>query len=298
MNYYNKELNITIDNDSTLKIRKMNYYNKELNITIINCPFIMKEYDYCVIGYEKNSFNIRLKVCGNSELTIDSNGDVYMMKGAAQIRTNTFVRCDENTKVDVFGTSKVKATNNSRVRAFDNVAVEARDFTFIEAHDSAKVEAYDSATVIGLDNSIIKACGTSIVDAYYNSTIEAREFSTIYVKSEDADIKANNHFGAVIGQVFRTKSKMKVYQKLAGNLIATLELEKGQTFISENHSLCYTNKALVVAIKDMRTNVSYTLGTPFKDPDMVYEVGRTVTVDLREQPGIYFHLSLKDAEEW
>ena len=143
----------------------------------------------------------------------------------------------------------------------------------------------------------------STVYAHNNSTVRAYDFSCIYRKSIYAKITVDNPFVKVFEQVFKVPKRMLVYKKLANNLIATLQLERGQIFQSQFQDKCRTDKALVVSIESIDGKVKYEKGFSQNNNSFIYEVGKIVSAkydeDINEcSTGIHFFLSRHSAERY
>jgi len=233
----------------------------------------------------------------NCSITADDKVEV-------EAHNNSFIRAYQDSTVAVLGNSSVVAFNKAKIEAWGNSKVISYQNSKIEAWKDSKITAYDNSEVVARDNSLIRAYGASKVRACANSKIMAYDFSTIYVDSVYTEIKTHNHYGAIIGQVFKAKRTMRVYKKLADDLIATLELSKGQEFQSEDHHKCRTYRALVVAIESKDKSKSYKRGVSQYKSNFVYEVGKEVIADkyysgISEcSHGIHFFLNRKSAEEY
>ena len=168
---------------------------------------------------------------------------------------------------------------------------------------NSTVYASANSTVYASDNSTVTAYGNSTVYARANSTVWAHEFSCIHQFSINAKITSENHFGAIICQVFKLKKQITVYKKLEGQKIAVLQLEKGQIFQSERHEKCRTDRAIVVMIESIDGKTQYTDGCSIKDSNFKYEVGKTVSAVYDENieecaSGIHFFLTREKAEKF
>ena len=168
---------------------------------------------------------------------------------------------------------------------------------------NSTVTAWSNSTVYAHDNSTVTAYDNSTVTACDNSTVTAYEFSCIHQFSINAKIKTENHFGAIIGQVFKLKKGITVYKKLESQKIAVLQLEKGQIFQSEKHKKCRTDRAIVLKIESIDGKTQYTDGYSIKDSNFKYEVGKTVSAKYDEQieecaSGIHFFLTREKAEKF
>jgi len=257
--------------------------------------------------------NFKIKAYDNSKITLHENSQ-------AEARDNSKVMAWGNSKVTLHEKSQAEAWNNSKVEAHDASIVEAYDESIIEAYDNSKIiahsasqiatydnskaETYNDSGIDSFDNSEVEARGNSIIRAWDDSKVEMYDFSVVHVKSSDVEIKTHNHYGAIIGQIFKAKKTMRVYKKLANDLIATLELSKGQIFQSEEHDKCRTDRALVVAIENVNKTKSYKKGVSMHNNDFIYEVGKEVIADkyysgiYECSHGIHFFLNRKSAEEY
>jgi len=225
-------------------------------------------------------------------------------KVEVEAHDNSFVEAYQDSTIQVWENSSAVAFNKAEIEAWGNSKVISHQNSKIEAWEDSKITAYDSSEVIARHNSSIKAYCASKVRACANSKIMAYDFSTIYVDSVYTEIKTHNHYGAIIGQVFKAAKPIQVYKKLADDLIATLELSKGQEFQSEDHHKCRTYRALVVAIENKDKSKSYKKGVSQYDSKFIYEVGKEVAADKYDNDiaecshGIHFFLNRKSAEEY
>lgn len=271
------------------------YKNEKLNIKIEN------EQYFDII--EKQNF-VELKVDSVIKFIVYHNSKVTAYDAST-------VKAYSNSKVTAYDNSTVKSYDNSTVipydvsivRAYDNSTVIAYDVSKVYAHHNSTVTAYDNSTVYAYHNSTVYSYHNSTVYAYSNSTVTCNEFSICYRKSVRAKITTNNHYGAVIEQVFKAKKKMVVYKKLQDDLICELELVKGQIFQSENHSKCRTDKAKVLKIESIDGTQQYQEGVSQYDKNFIYKVGETVSAQYDENivecsRGIHFFLSRKGAENY
>jgi hypothetical protein len=203
--------------------------------------------------------------------------------------------CGKST-VYAYGESTVHANDKSKVYANEKSTVYASEESTVYAYHESKVYAYDKTKVYAYDESKVYAHG--------ESRVSACEFSCIYVKSIDCNIVKENHFGAIIEQVFVLDHDMEVYKKLKGNKIATLLLKKGQGFQSKNHNKCRTNEAFVVSIKSTDKRRTYKKGISMHDSSFIYRVGETVKPDFYDNNieecsgGIHFFLTREKAENY
>jgi hypothetical protein len=122
------------------------------------------------------------------------------------------------------------------------------------------------------------------------------------VKSVNSKVKLENHFGAIIQQVFKTTKKTIVFKKLKDGLIAELVLSKGQICQSENHGKCRTDRGTVLSITDA-DGKKYLEGRSAYDPTFVYTVGAVVSAPYDEKidecsTGIHFFLTREEAERY
>ena len=283
----------------------MTYKNKKLNIEIEN-PYeeINIKENHNRIEIYKDSEKL-LEVYNNSRITITKN---YKFLTFDNSTVNSYGKSElyayDNSSIYAYDNSVINANNSSNVYAYDNSSIEAQYNSEIRAHDNSKLNAYDQAIVFAYDNSIVSAFNTSIIHAYGNSTINASNFSTLYINCACAQSHRINHFGKIIISEFKVKKTMKVYKKLADDLIATLELSKGQVFQSECHYKCRTDRALVVAIESIDKSKSYDKGMSDHDKNFIYEVGKEVVADYYDTKinecshGIHFFLTRKEAEEY
>ncbi len=228
------------------------------------------------------------------------------------------VRAHDSSTVRAFGSSSVVAYDSSTVEAYDSSSVEAfgsssvvaygsssvvaYGSSSVVAYDSSTVWAYDSSTVMAHDSSSVRAYDSSTVRAYYSSTVVAYNFCCVFVKSVNSKVKPENHFGAIIQQVFKTTKKTIVFKKLKDNLIAELVLSKGQIFQSENHGKCRTDRAEVLSITDV-DGKKYLEGHSTHDHTFVYTVGAVVSAPYDKEvkecsTGIHFFLTREEAERY
>ena len=260
--------------------------NKRLNIKIKNSKlFEIKEKEDNIELYYNDI--LMLKVYKNSIVNIFDKSTVKVY---------------ENSTVSAFDESTLETYGDSIVSAFDGSTVRAYNDSRVTASGESKVEAYDSSIVTAIDNSKVEAYDSSIVTASGESKVEAYDFSCIYKKSNKIKINQINHFGAMIEQVFKVKKKTVVYKKLEDDKIAKLELEKGQSFQSEDHNKCRTNKAKVLSITNMDNTETYKYGCSQHDNNFIYEVGKTVEAEYDEEirecsKGIHFYLNRREAEK-
>jgi hypothetical protein len=166
-----------------------------------------------------------------------------------------------------------------------------------------KFRILENSSVEAYDNSIVRAWGNSIVRAWGNSSVVAKEFSSVYIKSIHTKISTDNHFGAIIKQVFKTTKKTVVYKKLRDEKIAVLELTKGQIFQSENHDKCRTEYAKVLRIESIDGKEQFQEGCPQHDESFKYIVGEVVKSTYDEKiiecsDGIHFFLTREKAERF
>lgn len=197
------------------------------------------------------------------------------------------------SKILAYGKSEVFACNESTVEAYGNSIVHASHHTVIKAYQDAFVYAHDF--------SIVHAYDKVKVEAHYRSDINAYDFSSIYVNSPLSKISNTNHFGTVITQVHKVTKKMLVYKKLYGGKVATLQLEKGQVFQSENYYKCRTDRALVISIESVDGRTQYESGVSMFDSNFKYVVGQMVSSDYDKRieecgRGIHFFLRRDLAE--
>jgi hypothetical protein len=262
------------------------YKNEKLNIEIIDNVLDVKEFYNNVELYDNDV--LRFKIYNNSTVGAYDNSTVIAY---------------ENSTVIAYENSKVIAYDNSTVIAYENSKVVAYDNSTVRAYDNSTVEVYNNSKVVAYENSTVEVYNNSTVEAYGNSKVEAKEFSCVFIKSINAKITKQNHFGAIIGQVFETEKDILVYKKLEKNLIATLQLKKGQVFQSENHDKCRTDKALVVSIETVDKSQSFEVGYSQNDNKFEYKVGQVVSAkydeNIREcSTGIHFFLTREKAEAY
>ena len=212
------------------------------------------------------------------------------------------VEAHDSSTVMAHDSSTVRAFGSSTVYAFGSSTVEAYDSSTVYAHDSSTVEAYTSSTVRAFGSSTVRAFGSSTVEAHGSSTVEAHGFCCVFVKSVNSKVKLENHFGAIIQQVFKTTKKTIVFTKLKDGLIAELVLSKGQIFQSENHGKCRTDRAEVLSITDV-DGKKYLEGHLTHDHIFVYTVGAVVSAPYDKEvkecsTGIHFFLTREEAEKY
>ena len=240
------------------------------------------------------------------------NSSTVRAYGSSTVRaygSSTVVAYDSST-VEAYGSSTVRAYGSSTVEAFDSSIVKALDSSTVEAYGSSTVRAYNSSTVYAynsstveaFDSSTVRAYGSSIVKALNSSTVRAFGFCCVFVRSVNAKVKPENHFGAIIKQVFKTTKKIIVFKKLKDDVVAELALSKGQIFQSENHGKCRTDRAEVLSITDV-DGKKYLEGHSDYDRTFVYTVGAVVSVpydkEVREcSTGIHFFLTREEAEKY
>jgi len=282
----------------------MNYRNEKLNISIENSDYFDE--------VEENDNYVSLIVDGVEKFRIYSNSTVEAYSNSTvRAYSNSTVYAYSNSKVEAYEKSTVEAYENSTVYAYSNSKVEAWNNSTVRAYDNSTVEAWNNSTVRAYDNSTVEAWGNSIVRAYDESTVEAYdkstviayEFSCVYTKSVNAKISVENHFGAIVKQVFKTTKKIIVYKKLKDNKIAVLELVKDQVFQSENHDKCRTDCAKVLRIESIDGKTQYQNGVSQHDVNFKYIVGETVSSnydnDIKEcSEGIHFFLTREKAERY
>jgi hypothetical protein len=298
MNYKNQNLNITIENIQHFKILEKEFYIILFNNDIKKFTI----YDNSTVWAYNNSTvkafnNSTVEAYNNSTVESYDNSTVWACgNSTVKAYNNSTVESYDNSTVWACGNSTVKAYNNSTVESYDNSTVWAYDNSTVKAYDNSTVKAYNNSTVLAYNNSTVLACG--------NSTVKAYDFSCIYIKDTKTTINQNNHFGAVIKQVFKTTKKLTVYKKLKNNLIAELQLSKNQTFQSERHDKCRTNKAKVLKIENIEKTKQYKTGVSNWDRGFIYEVGKIVSVEDYDEnikecsTGIHFFLNRKAAERF
>ena len=96
---------------------------------------------------------------------------------------------------------------------------------------------------------------------------------------------------------------MIVYKKLKDNLIAELELVRGQIFQSANHNKCRTDRAKVLKIRNIEKTETYNEGYSIHDESFKYVVGEMVEAPYNKNikecsTGIHFFLNEKSAENY
>lgn len=237
-----------------------------------------------------------------------------------KVYRNSGVCAYNSSLIDVYGSSRVSAYDKSTVNAYvesivnayggsiiyarDSSTIGANGSSTVCAYDNSKVYAYYKSIIYAYDSSTISAYDKSTVYAYCKSTVDANEFSMVYIYNFKVKIKTENHFGAIIKQVFNIKEDILVYKKLQDDMIATLKLVKGQTFQSERFDKCRTDKALVVEITDIINTEKYQSGVSSYDENFIYEVGKEVIADKYDENieecsgGIHFFLTREKAEEY
>lgn len=189
-----------------------------------------------------------------------------------------------------------------KFRIYDSSEVYAHSSSEVRAYGSSTVHAHDSSKVYAHSSSKVTANGSSTVHAHGSSEVYAHDFSTVYQLGQNT-VATENHYGAVIKQVFKVKKKMIVYKKLRNGLIAELELNRGQVFQSENHSKCRTDSAKVLGITSLDGKKSFIRGISQKDVAFEYRVGEVVKApydpEIKEcSTGIHFFLSRRQAENY
>ncbi len=281
----------------------MKYTNKELNVEILGANFFeIKERANAVDLIAGGS--VAFRVFKNS--TVEAcNSSTVKAYGSSTVKAygSSTVKAYGFSTVKAYGSSTVEACNSSTVEACNSSTVEAHDSSTVKAYNSSIVEAHDSSTVKAHDSSTVKAYNSSIVEACNSSTVMAFGFCCVFVKSVGAKIRTKNHFGAVIKQVFKTTKKTVVYKKLANQLIAELELDKGQVFQSEAHGKCRTNRVKVLKIKSIDGKKKYKEGISRYDGLFVYRVGKVVSAPYDKEvwecsTGIHFFLTREEAERY
>lgn len=269
----------------------MEYKSKKLNITVLDFEnanfFSVKEHYDCL------------------DLLIE--GELKF-----RIYQDSRVRFRDSSKLSIYDKSKVCVYDNSTVYVFDESRVyiheESTAYTYEEsmvyASEKSTVYAHASSVVRAYDKSKVYAYDESKVYAYGESWVSACEFSCIYVEGIYCNIVKENHFGAIMEQVFVLEQDMTVYKKLKGNKIATLLLKKGQEFQSKNRNKCRTNEAFVVSIKSIDKSRTYKKGVSMHDSSFIYRVGETVKPDFYDNNieecsnGIHFFLTREKAENY
>lgn len=228
------------------------------------------------------------------------NGDTLQFT----VYKNSNVRASNNSTMYTFDSSKVYAYDSSTIYAHNSSIVYACNSSIVYAYDSSKTYAYDNATIHASDHSTLYAYNSSTVYAYYSSTVVAYDFSTLYIYNSKVTINANNHFGAIIKQVFKIKKDILVYKKLRDEKIATLKLVKGQTFQSEHFYKCRTDRAIVVEITNIDNTEEYQNGVSMRNSSFIYEVGKEVIANRYDENieecsnGIHFFLTREKAVEY
>jgi hypothetical protein len=274
----------------------MNYKNDKLKIQIENSQYFneIKEYDNYVSlmvgGLEK------FRILENSNVEAYSNSSVVAWGNSSVVAWG-------NSSVVAWGNSSVVANDNSSVEAYDNSSVKAWENSSVKAYNNSSVVAWGNSSVVANDNSSVVAYSNSRVVANDNSSVVAKEFSSVYIKSIHTKISTDNHFGAIIKQVFKTTKKTVVYKKLRDEKIAVLELTKGQIFQSENHDKCRTEYAKVLRIESIDGKEQFQEGCPQHDESFKYIVGEVVKSTYDEKikecsDGIHFFLTREKAERF
>ncbi len=180
--------------------------------------------------------------------------------------------------------------------------VERPNHIELRADGVTKFHVIAKSTVRAYDSSTVRAYDSSTVRAYGSSTVRAYNFCCVFVRSGNSKVKPENHFGAIIQQVFKTTKKTIVFKKLQDNLIAELVLSKGQICQSENHGKCRTDRGTVLSITDA-DGKKYLEGRSAYDPTFVYTVGAVVSAPYDEKidecsTGIHFFLTREEAERY
>ena len=180
--------------------------------------------------------------------------------------------------------------------------VERPNHLELRAKEVTKFRVFAKSTVRAFGSSTVRAFGSSSVEAFGSSTVVAFGFCCVFVKSGNSKVKPENHFGAIIQQVFKTTKKTIVFKKLKDGLVAELALSKGQIFQSENHGKCRTDRAEVLSITDV-DGKKYLEGHSTHDHTFVYTVGAVVSAPYDKEvkecsTGIHFFLTREEAERY
>ena len=178
----------------------------------------------------------------------------------------------------------------------------AEFFEIVERPNHIELRADGETKFCVSAKSTVEAFDSSIVKALNSSTVRAFGFCCVFVRSVNAKVKPENHFGAIIKQVFKTTKKIIVFKKLKDDLVAELALSKGQIFQSENHGKCRTDRAEVLSITDV-DGKKYLEGHSDHDRTFVYTVGAVVSAPYDKEvracsTGIHFFLTREEAEKY
>jgi hypothetical protein len=310
MIYKDEVRNITINGSELVKIEMKEDCVLLLKSLDDDRILISIDSDFDIVLYtslsEKNGLDeLKAKIYEGNEVSLYSNFEV-------DAYGTTTVQAYDKSIVHAYDKSKISAYYEATVHSHDDSQIFSRESSVIHAYDKSKVDARGSSVVHAYDETVANAYVNSTVFAYDKSTVTAHEssrveafhFSVIRKYSILATIvKHNNHFGSIINQVFQTTAKIIVYKKLRYNLIAVLELEKGQIFQSEKQYKCRTDRAYVVRIESIDGTEQFPDGKSIHDRSFIYEVGKTRYSLYDENidecsSGIHFFLSRREAVEY
>ena len=280
----------------------MEYKNEKLQVTIISAELFE-------IVERPNHIELRAggvtKFCVFAKSTVKASGSSTVVahdSSTVEAFGSSTVYAYNSSTVEALDSSTVEAHDSSTVRAFDSSIVRVLDSSTVRAYNSSTVYAYNSSTVEAFDSSTVEAFDSSIVRVLDSSTVRAYGFCCVFVRSVNAKVKPENHFGAIIKQVFKTTKKIIVFKKLKDDLVAELALSKGQIFQSENHGKCRTDRAEVLSITDV-DGKKYLEGHSDHDRTFVYTVGAVVSAPYDKEvracsTGIHFFLTREEAEKY
>ena len=292
------------------------YKNKKLNIIIENPRFfeILEQGGHVEL---KVGSQILYRIFPNSTTHAYNSSTIHAFDSSTvEAFGSSTLQVHDSSTAYAFDSSTISAFDSSTIHTFDSSTVEAYNSSTIHAHKSSTAKANDSSTVYAFDSSTVYARNSSTVEAFGSSTIHARNsstisafgsstihacgFSCVFIKYISAVIKPKNHYGAVIKQVFKTRKTTIGYEKLRNNLIAELEIPKGQVFQSANHGECWTASVKVLSITSIDKKQTFTDGASLHYPSFTYVVGETVNAEYSEAveecaPGIHFFLSREEA---
>ncbi len=296
----------------------MKYKNEKLQVTIESAE---------LFEIVERPNHIELRADGVTKFHVFVESTVRAFGSSSVVaHGSSIVEAYDSSTVRAHGSSTVRAFGSSSVVAYDSSSVVAHDSSSVMAHDSSSVEAYDSSTVRAFGSSSVQAFGSSTVEAHDSSTVMAHDsssvraydsstvrafgsssvvaynFCCVFVRSGNSKVKPENHFGAIIQQVFKTTKKIIVFKKLQDNLIAELVLSKGQIFQSEKHGKCRTDRGTVLSITDA-DGKKYLEGHSTHDHTFVYTVGAVVSAPYDKEvkecsTGIHFFLTREEAERY
>jgi len=312
-NYFNKELNIRIN---YVDISNIEEHLDHVAIRVNGVLYFEIKKDAVLTFDTFNSISIYddTEVCAynNAIVSAYSNSTVVAFnKAVIKAHQTSNIYAYDNTDIFAYDSSKVFAYQEAIVFAYNSSKVRANNDVKVYARNFVKVYAWNRSVVTLNEDTLLKAhgaikayaYGSAVVYAFDRTKVKAYDFTTVYKRSIRVKVTKDNPLVNVFDQVFKVPKKMLVYKKLKKDLIATLQLKRGQVFQSLLHSKCRTDRALVVAIESIDGKIKYSKGYSSFEDTFVYEVGKTVSTvydpDIKEcSSGIHFFLSRKAAEEY